>query len=210
MAFLDDPLPFFLALPAVAVPAFVFAAAFFEYVTPPVPGDSCLLVGFFLAGQGVASPWEVFVAAVLGSVLGGWAAYRLGGRYGDAVLRRVRIRSSGRAEARFRQMVANRGERVLAINRFLPVVRGVMLYGAGALGLRFRRVMAYNAASATAFVALLCGVGLVTAGSWAEIQAVFGDLRRAAGAAAFLAVVGWLGWSFRRSVLGPEKLPAAD
>lgn len=199
MTLFDDPLAFFVALPVFAIPACVFLAAMLEYVVPPFPGDSCLLVGFFLAAQGLTAVTTVFAAAVLGSLVGGAMAFRLGERYGDAVLRRVTWRRQRASAARFRDMAARRGERILLVNRFLPVVRSIMLYGAGAFGLDFRRSMAWNAASAVAFVTFLLGAGWATAGSWNEIRGQFADLNRVAGVAA-LAIAGiWVLWALWRS-----------
>ena len=199
MTLFDDPLAFFVALPALAVPAFVFAAAFLEYVVPPVPGDSCMLVGFFLAAQGAADPATVFGAAVLGCVVGGAVAFQLGSRYGDAVLQRVVWRRQRATLARFRELAGRRGEGILLVNRFLPVVRSVMLYGAGAFGLDRKKSMAWNAASAIAYASFLFGAGWATAGSWNEIRGRFAELNRAAGVAAVVVAALWIGWTLWRS-----------
>ncbi|MDA8017531.1 MAG: VTT domain-containing protein [Thermoanaerobaculia bacterium] len=199
MTLFDDPLAFFVAWPALAVPAFVFFSAFLEYVVPPVPGDSCMLVGFFLAAQGACDPIVVFAAAFLGCLAGGAVSFRLGARYGDAVLQRVVWRRQRLAMSRFRALATQRGEAILAVNRFLPVVRSIMLYGAGAFGLDFKKSMAWNAASALAFVSLLFGAGWATAGSWNEIRERFSDMNRLAGGAALAAGLFWLAWMVWRS-----------
>lgn len=199
MTLFDDPLAFFVALPALAVPAFVFAAAFLEYVVPPFPGDSCMLVGFFLAAQGATDPTLVFGAAILGCLAGGSVAFRLGARYGDAVLRRVVWKRQRATLARFRSLATRRGESILAVNRFLPVVRSVMLYGAGAFGLGEKKSMGWNAVSAFAFVSFLFGAGWATAGSWNEIRERFVELNRAAGVVAVVLVAAWLAWTVWRS-----------
>lgn len=210
MTFFDDPLAFFVALPALAVPAFVFAAAFLEYVVPPVPGDSCMLVGFFLAAQGATDPVTVVLAAVLGCLAGGAVAFRLGERYGDAVLRRVVWKRQITALARFRALATRRGESILAVNRFLPVVRSVMLYGAGAFGLDYRKSMAWNAASAVAFVGFLFGAGWATAGSWNEIRGRFADLNRVAGIAALAMAAIWIAWTLWRSAQLRAEAPQTE
>lgn len=199
MTLFDDPLAFFVALPALAVPAFVFASAFLEYVVPPFPGDSCMLVGFFLAAQGATDPALVFGAAILGCLAGGVVAFRLGARYGDAVLRRVVWRRQRATLVRFRALAMRRGESILAVNRFLPVVRSVMLYGAGAFGLDEKKSMAWNAVSALGFVSFLFGAGWATAGSWNEIRERFVELNRAAGVVAVAIAVAWLAWTLWRS-----------
>lgn len=210
MTLFDDPMAYFVALPALAVPAFVFAAAFLEYVVPPVPGDSCMLVGFFLAAQGAADPASVVVAAVAGCLAGGAVAFHLGARYGEAVLRKVVWRRQLAATARFRALATRRGESILAVNRFLPVVRSVMLYGAGAFGLDFKKSMAWNAASAAAFVVFLFGAGWATAGSWNEIRGRFVELNRAAGVAALVLAAVWVAWTLYRAAQVRAEAQSAE
>jgi membrane protein DedA with SNARE-associated domain len=98
----------------------------------------------------------------------------------------------------------------LAVNRFLPVVRSVMLYGAGAFGLDFRKSMAWNALSAVAFVSFLFGVGWATAGSWNEIRGRFVDLNRVAGVTAVVVVALWLAWTLWRSAQARAESRAAQ
>ena len=81
MSWLDDPVAAATALPALALPLFVFGSALLEYLFPPYWGDTFVLLGFFLAGQGVAPPTVIFVAALAGSTLGSLATYQLGQRY---------------------------------------------------------------------------------------------------------------------------------
>ena len=60
----------------------VFLMAWLEYVFPPVPGDSTMLFGFFLAEASGRALWPVAAAAIGGSVLGALTAYALGSRLG--------------------------------------------------------------------------------------------------------------------------------
>ncbi len=204
MTWLDDPLGLALTLPPLALALFVFGSALLEYVFPPYWGDTFVLLGFFLAGQGAAPPAAIFGAAVAGSVAGSIVAYRLGERYGLAVMRRVSPRRQG-SRKRVLELFQRFGERLLLVNRFLPVVRGVLLYGAGALELRFRPVLFYCTLSNLAFIGLLMWAGLWTAGSWAEIQAGFERSNRLLGVVALAAVAVWLGVSLWRRGIGSRR-----
>lgn len=192
-AWLEDPLALALALPPLALPLFVFASALIEYVFPPYWGDMFVLLGFFLAGQGVVSPAIVFAAALSGSIVGSIIAYRLGERYGLAVIRRFSSsKRRGHSRQRVRDLFRRFGKKLLLVNRFLPVVRGGLLYGAGALRLRFAPVIFYCALSNLAFMGLLMWAGLWTAGSWAEIQAAFQRSNRLIGGALLTVVAVWV------------------
>lgn len=203
MSWLDDPVAMAVALPPIVLVLFVFGSALLEYLFPPYWGDTFVLLGFFLAGQGAVAPVVVFTAAMVGSVLGSIVAYALGRRYGMALAHRL-IRKRERPTSRRLQSLFQRfGEKLLLANRFLPVVRGVMLYGAGALRLPLRPVVFYCTLSNLAFIGLLMWAGLWTAGSWPEIQAAFRQSNRWFGVVAIAAIFAWLavvGW--RRSRFG--------
>ncbi len=201
MSWLDDPVAAAVALPPLLLALFVFGSALLEYLFPPYWGDTFVLLGFFLAGQGAVPPAAVFAAAMAGSVLGSIAAYQLGRRYGMAVTRRLTSRRRQPADRRSLQSLFQRfGEKLLLVNRFLPVIRGVMLYSAGALRLPRRPVFIYCTLSNLAFVSLLMWAGLWTAGSWLEIQAAFRQSNRWLGVAALVAAGAWfvLAWWRRR------------
>lgn len=196
---LDDPVTAVAALPAFALPIFVLVSAFLEYVFPPYWGDVFMLLGFFLAGQGAAAPWLIFVVAVLGSVLGSICAFLLGRKYGLRVARKVTFRRTQRAREKSRELLERYGEQFLVVNRFVPIVRGLLLFGAGALELRLVASVAWSAVSNLVWVGVLMAVGLMTAGSFEEIVA---DFRRTqeilAIAVTFAAVGAGLLFYFRR------------
>ncbi|MEO1365707.1 MAG: DedA family protein [Acidobacteriota bacterium] len=209
MSTLNDLLAFALALPPSAVLIFVFVSAWLEFVFPPYIGDSMMLLGFFLAGQGVVAPRDVFLVAVVGSILGSAVAFLIGGRYGaKAITYLVRFRRSRRAPDRLRHMLAEHGEKVLLVNRFLPFFRNFMIYGAGAFRLRFLPSMAANAVSVVAFVSFLMALGLMAAGSFEQLQASFQRIFGVGGALAILATGLWVAWVSRQPL--PEPTSAVE
>lgn len=205
MEHLNDLLAFALSLPPTAVLLLVFGSAWLEFVFPPYLGDSIMLFGFFLAGQGVVAAHEVFVAAVVGSILGSGVAFLLGGRFGAAALEYLaRFRRGGQAPERIKRLLVKHGEKVLLVNRFLPFFRNFMLYGAGAFRLRFLPSMAANAVSVVAFVSFLMALGLMAAGSFEQLQATFQRVFGFSGAAVILLTGVWVAWVSRRQA--PSRL----
>ncbi len=203
MSWFDDPVAAALTLPPLVLALFVFASACLEYIFPPYWGDMFVLLGFFLAGQGAVPVFAVFLAALIGSTLGAIIAYQLGRKYGMIVLRRIPLgRRRAAASDKAVQLFQRFGEKLLIVNRFLPVVRAFLLYGAGALELRFRAVMLYCFLSNLAFIGLLMWAGLWTADSWLEIQAGFRHSNQILGVVALVAVAAWVGafiWRMRRN-----------
>lgn len=179
MPILDDPAALALLLSPAAVLVLVGAAALVEYLFPPFWGDLLVLLGFFFAGQGKVAPWAVFLVAFVGSGLGAAAAWGLGRRYGLAVLRRLTFsrRMTGAAR-RVRLAYQRFGEPSLAVNRFVPFARALMLPAAGALGLRFGRSVGWASLSNLLWLGVLASTGVVTGGSWERIQATFRDTSR--------------------------------
>ncbi len=192
MSFLDDPVAAAVALPPLVLVLFVFGSALLEYLFPPYWGDTFVLLGFFLAGQGAVAPAMVFAAAASGSLLGSIAAYQLGRRYGMAITHRLLRNRQRPSRRRLQSMFQRFGEKLLLVNRFLPVVRGVMLYGAGALRLPLRPVVVYCTLSNLAFISLLMWAGLWTADSWPGIQQAFRQSNRWLALIAVAAACLWL------------------
>ncbi len=201
MQWLEDPVAAAIVLPPLVLPLFVFASAFLEYVFPPFWGDTFVLLGFFLAGQGAVPPLLIFAAAMAGSLGGAALAYALGRRYGLTILRRVVGRRHREGHRRMQRVFRRFGERVLIVNRFFPVVRGVLLYGAGALRLRFAATLVYTGVSSLAFTGFLMWVGLWTAGSWEQIVASFRRYNLLIGWGVVALVIIWVAarWRSRRA-----------
>ena len=170
--------------------------AWLEYIFPPVPGDSTMLFACFLAGTGTLPVAAAVGTCFVGSVAGAMSAYALGRRLGRSYFF---LRSEwARLElARLERGYAKFGARLLVVNRFLPGVRGVFLYGAGIGRLEWRRVLAYSTLSNALWVGLIAWGGMRLGTSWGEVSAVFRRYVWAIGAALSLYVVATV-WKARR------------
>jgi len=172
----------------------VFLLAWLEYVFPPVPGDSTMLFGFFLAGSGALSFPAVFLAALSGSVLGALTAYRLGTRLGRTYFF---LKSAWAREEldKVERWFGRFGPRLLAVNRFIPGVRGFFLYAAGIGRMEARGVVIYSSLSNVLWVAVLAWGGTGLGSSWEDVRVVF--RRYVWGIAIFLGL--YVGVSIARS-----------
>lgn len=156
----------------------VFGAAAAEYLLPPLPADSVVLAGALLVVAGVAPFWAVYLAALLGSLLGATAHYFLGRAFADehGHLRTARFleRMLGtKAMPRFFAAFRRYGMWVIAFNRAFPGIRAVTFLAAGAARLPYGRVMAAGLVSAAAWNALVLGIGLWVGNDWEKIRATF-------------------------------------
>ncbi|WP_373047394.1 DedA family protein [Vulgatibacter sp.] len=185
----------------------LFGASLIEYVFPPFPGDSIVILGAFYATHGELPLAAVFLAVTLGSVVGSAIDYAIGRRLGSAAERRVpesprRFRWAGldrlhRVEAAYRR----HGDLYILINRFLPGVRGFFFVAAGMAGMPFRRVILLGALSAALWNALLLAAGWAVGENLDRLVALFRTYSFVAWGGLFLVATGLL----VRWVLGRKK-----
>ncbi len=144
-----------------AAPAILFLGSLIEYVFPPFPGDTLVVLGAWYAVNGAIS-WPVaFVATTGGAVLGAWIDYRVGVALGAALERGAARRGPITLE-HVRQVEAGYarwGEWFLLANRFLPGIRAFLFVGAGAARLPLRKVLLWGGISAAAWNVLLLLAG---------------------------------------------------
>jgi len=182
MSWLEDPATVVAHWPLITLPFLVGVAAFLKYVVPPFPGDSVMLVGFFLSARGGSPSWTIVLGAFLGGLVGATCAFRLGERLGTRMLERLEERSAKKIPVeRLRQLFQIFGEKALLLNRFLPILRSFMLYAAGASGLRAGPAIFWSAWSNLFFAILLAFIGHNVSASWPEIVALFGSVGRGVG-----------------------------
>lgn len=186
-------------------------AAMLEYLLPPFPGDSVVLLGGVYAVRGQQPYWLVFVAVLGGSLLGALANFTIGQWVGTRVERDpnrktvlgVSMRSLHDAEAKMRRY----GGWLIAANRFIPGIRGLLFVAAGMAGMRRSRVMALGALSAAAHSALILFLGVALGGNAERLAAFMGTWQRAAGGLVVVAllalVVRWLSRRKKNGVAAP-------
>jgi membrane protein DedA with SNARE-associated domain len=124
------------ALPAPALYAVLAVAAALENVFPPLPADTVVALGAFMAARGGHSLLGSLAATLLGNLLGAALLYRLGWRYGRGWLVARAGRFGGQAVLeRVQAWHARFGLPAIALTRFLPALRAVVPPLAGALHL---------------------------------------------------------------------------
>jgi membrane protein DedA with SNARE-associated domain len=157
-----------------AAPLILFLGSLVEYVFPPFPGDTLVVLGAWYAVNGVLS-WPVTFAAVTGgAVLGAWIDYRIGVALGRALERGAQRRGPITLD-HVRQVEAGYarwGAWFLLANRFLPGIRAFLFVGAGAARLPVKRVLLYGGISAAVWNALLLAVGALAVRNLDEMVAI--------------------------------------
>jgi membrane-associated protein len=181
-------------------PAFLFLATFVEYVVPPFPGDVLVVLGAWYAVEGQLSWPATFASVTAGAIAGAWVDYRLGAALGRRLERRAALRSPA-AEARLARFEASYrrwGGLLLLANRFLPGVRAVVFYAAGATGIPLRKVLLLGGLSSALWNAALLGAGGLLARNVDELVRLVERYTRTAWAVILLAAAVAAAVAFRR------------
>jgi membrane protein DedA with SNARE-associated domain len=112
----------------------LFAAV--ENVFPPIPADTVVALGSWLAARGQGSPVWAFLSVWIGNVAGAAAMYFVGRRHGTGwIERRFPKIADEKSENRFRELHRKYGATSLFLSRFIPGVRALVPPFAGALRL---------------------------------------------------------------------------
>ena len=167
----------------------------------PVPEESILTIGGYLAWQGRLKLVPVVIVAIVSAVIGDNMAYWLGRRYGQRLLNRFVAAAPHRVE-RMRQYVIRYGMLAVFVARFVAGLRFMAGPLAGSTGLDPWRFFVANLLGAMIYVPVIVGLGYgVGYGLGHRIE----ELRHAAGNAervvvillALLAIAVWAAHVYR-------------
>jgi membrane protein DedA with SNARE-associated domain len=150
----------------------IFISAFLEYLIPPYPGDTAVLLGFFLAGRGDISLIAAILSSFVGSVIGSFVSYYIGYKAGTSYFL-LRSKWVAKRIERLQGWYERFGGKLLIINRFLPGLRGIFLYTAGMGRLKFSEVAIYSTISNILWLLLIGIVGLSVGTNWEDVKRVF-------------------------------------
>lgn len=200
----QQTLELLLALPPLWVWAILVLGSWIEYVFPPFPGDTVVVAGAALGG---AAGWPVapiLLCTTAGAVLGAWMDWGIGRWLArDDRLERYLPDRPRRVVLDLVEQFERHGFVILAINRFMPGVRGLFFVAAGLGGLRAPPVLAAAAVAAMAWNGVLVGGGLLLGRNVETLASVVARYNAVVGGAVAAAVVAITVWAWRRA--GPRQ-----
>lgn len=136
---MEGVLDWLTALPPAVLYVVLAVVAAVENLFPPIPADTVVAFGAFLAARGHATLAGTFLATLGGNVAGAMAMYAAGRRFGAERLAQ-RLAAGGSAR-RLHDFYARYGGAALFVSRFLPGLRALVPPFAGALRLPAWRVL---------------------------------------------------------------------
>jgi membrane protein DedA with SNARE-associated domain len=158
-------------IPPLLIYACVFLSCILESFFPPWPTDVLVLYAGFLAGRGQLEQSLVLVTAIVGTQIGVMAVFWLARRWGPAIFlsrfgRFVRAQRLEQLEHWF----ARWGVPAVAISRFFPGIRALVMPAAGLARFSAWKVLWWAGLSVVVWNTLVVGLG-VLAGThldWAQ------------------------------------------
>src|SRR3954463_14528893 len=116
---MDGILDWLAALPPVALYLTMALAAAIENVFPPLPSDTVVAFGSFLAARGEGTIVGAFLATWIGNLTGASLMYGAGRKYGAArIEKRLLGNKSSGAQARIQKLYGEYGMVALFLSRF--------------------------------------------------------------------------------------------
>lgn len=160
------------ALPPAALYLAMALAAAVENIFPPVPADTVVAFGSFIAARGEGTVLGAFLATLLGNMSGAAVMYAAGRRYGAGhIEKRLLKDKSESAEARLRVLYDRYGLLALFFSRFLPVLRAIVPVFAGALRLPPVRSLVVMGAASGIWYGLIAYLAFKAGSDWEVLQA---------------------------------------
>jgi len=175
-----------------------FAAV--ENVFPPVPADTVVALGSWLAARGQGSAFWAFFATWVGNVAGAGAMYAVGRRHGTAWMhKRFPALGDEKNERRLRELHGKYGAISLVLSRFIPGVRALVPPFAGALRISPMTTMLSLSLASALWYGMVSYVAFRAGADWGTLMTRITRYGRfAAIGAAIVVAAGALGWWLRR------------
>ncbi len=194
---LQSLLAWLAGLPSVVLYATLAVFAAFENVFPPLPTDTVVAFGTWLAARGAGSALGAFLATWLGNIAGAAAMYVVGRRHGATWMRRRFPRlADAHGEARLRHLYTRYGVTALVVSRFIPGVRALVPPVAGALRVPALSAMLAMGAASGVWYGVISWLAWKAGSDWEALSAMIARSGRLVTIGAVLiAVLGLLLWS---------------
>ncbi|MCI4336824.1 MAG: DedA family protein [Thermoplasmata archaeon] len=152
------------------LPALIVLMAVESFGIPPIPSEVILPFAGFLVAEGHYSFAAAVLAALVGSMIGSFAAYAVG-RWGRNLLTSGPsfLRLDPEQLDRMDSWFTRHGQVTVLVARLLPIVRSYISYPAGTARMEPIRFGAFTAVGATPFLAAFIYVGVLLGSRWAQI-----------------------------------------
>lgn len=188
------------SLPVAALYGCLALIAAIENIFPPVPADTVVAFGSFLAARGHGTALGAFLATWVGNVSGAMLMYAVGRHFGaDWLEARVARRGGSEMTGRLRKMYGKSGLAAIFTSRFLPGIRALVPPFAGALRVPPFRAAAMIATASAIWYGTITVVAYNLGENWEKATATLGGYQRTLAIVIGVLALVWLAlWAVRR------------
>jgi membrane protein DedA with SNARE-associated domain len=188
------------ALPPVTLYLIMFVVAALENVFPPIPADTVVAFGSFLAARGHGTIIGAFLATWGGNLTGAALMYGAGRKYGaKRIQHRLLGEKSDVADAKLRALHTRYRTSALFVSRFIPGVRALAPPFAGALHLPFVRSLVVMGVASGLWYGVVSYLAFRVGSDWGALQRTIVESGRVAMVIAIVLVIGGvIVWLLRR------------
>jgi membrane protein DedA with SNARE-associated domain len=189
------------SLPLVPTYLVLMALSALENVFPPVPADTAVALGAFLARRGELSVVPLTLLCWLANLGSAAFTYYVGRKHGRAFFAAGWGSKLLPAEglAALEEAYARWGTAGIFVSRFLPGLRAAVPPFAGVAGLGARQTLVPAAIASLVWYAFLAWAGYALADNWEAVKSVVGSTNRVLGIVAIATTVAAAVWLWRRS-----------
>lgn len=145
------------ALPEPLLYGAIMVAAFAENLFPPLPADTVVALGAFVAARGSGSAFGAWAATMIGNMAGAMCMFAIGRRVGiEWLSARFPTVFPADVAARAAERFRTKGLWAIALSRFLPGVRAIVPPVAGAIRLGAARSALAMAIASGVWYGIVC------------------------------------------------------
>lgn len=175
---MQEVLDWLAQLPALALYLALAVTAAVENIFPPLPADTVVAFGSFLAARGERSIYGAFLSTWGGNIAGAIAMYFVGRRFGATWIRRKFGHSAETADRRLRALYGKYGLIALFLSRFLPGVRALVPPLAGALRIPAVPALSIMAVASGLWYGVITWLAYRVGDSWEELLEAIGSANK--------------------------------
>lgn len=188
------------SLPVAALYASLAIIAAIENIFPPIPADTVVAFGSFLAARGHGTALGAFLSTWIGNVAGAMLMYGVGRHFGaDWLEARMARRGGADVQQKLERMYGKYGLLAIFMSRFLPGVRAIVPPFAGALRVPPFRAGAMMAIASAIWYGTVTIVAYRLGANWEQATARLAEYQRTiVVVVAVLVVLGLAGWWLRK------------
>ena len=189
------------SLPLLPTYLVLMALSALENVFPPVPADTAVALGAFLARRGELSVVPLAVLCWLANLGSACGTYLLGRRHGPAFFQQGWGRRLLPPEGlkALEEAYTRWGTAGIFASRFLPGLRAAVPPLAGVAGFPPLKALGPAALASAIWYAFLATTGYALAANWQDVKALVANANQALGILAVVVTAAALVWLWRRS-----------